>query len=546
MAASILLPETAVDHAGLLACLDLFPEALLLLQPDGLVLLANQAARRRLQINGDTGWCLSGSAGSDDGSPGHITGQGNDSGSLHAYLRLCSRSKSLMPGRLVLGGVPYRGEGALLQPRRVDAPARVLLRLTPWEASVKRFVAINEQVDRLSREVDRRRRLEQQVAHYACELEEEHRRKDEFLAMLGHELRNPLAPIKTALTLLELAQGDEGKSRRAREVLQRQVSHMGHLVDDLLDVARIATGRIELKTQPLELGQVLAHALEQCEPLIRDKLQHLHFRSGGGLLHVNGDAHRLTQAVVNLLGNASRYTPQGGEIRLTVGRTAGNSGEAEIVVEDNGIGIDANVLPQIFDMFHRAARHPGPGEGGLGVGLTLVKRLVELHGGSVTASSEGAGKGARFCIRLPLTDAQPQPESAIVSGRPEQGHTVLVVDDNVDAAGMLSEVLQLLGHRAYTAHSGHSALALARDKQPEAVLLDIGLPGMDGYAVARALRKEAQGSRLLLVALTGYGQPEDRRKSQAAGFDYHLVKPVPIAEMARILTTLDQAPGTRA
>jgi signal transduction histidine kinase len=357
------------------------------------------------------------------------------------------------------------------------------------------------------------------------ELQDANRRKDEFLAMLSHELRNPLAPIRNAVELMRRVGSPEQRLIMARDVIDRQVTHLARLVDELLDVSRISQGKIVLKKEPVELSKIIAHSVETVRPMIDQREQRLSVEVTARPVWLLGDFARLSQVVANLLNNASKYTPESGRIRLSA--TAGE-GFATIVVEDNGGGIDAELLPRVFELFVQGERGLDRSQGGLGIGLTLVKRLVELHQGRVEAHSEGAGRGARFKVTLPSISAvQPEVPSAPAASLSQEvyGRRVLVVDDNVDAAESTAAYLRLEGHEVKTVTDGNEALASVRVFAPHVIVLDIGLPGLDGYAVARQLRERGDTSHALLIAVTGYGQKDDRQRAVEAGFDYHFVKP---------------------
>jgi signal transduction histidine kinase/ActR/RegA family two-component response regulator len=356
------------------------------------------------------------------------------------------------------------------------------------------------------------------------------RAKDEFLAMLGHELRNPLSPILTSLHLMELKASAD--CTREREVIRRQVNHMVRLVDDLLDVSRIANGRVELRRRRIEVDHVIATALEVVSPLMEQRRHRVERTGTGGVSMVYVDPDRLSQVVGNLLANAAKYSDPGTFIRVHTEQQA----ESVVVrVIDQGAGIAPELLPDVFDLFVQGRRTLERSEGGLGLGLSIVKSLVELHGGVVEAKSPGPGEGSEFSFRLPLALGAPQetaddalaavPHSA---GRPRR---VLVVDDNRDAADTLAQALSASGHEVRVAYDGPSALAVFAEFRPGLAFLDIGLPVMDGYELARRLRDDDPGCALTLVAVTGYGQEVDRERSTRAGFDRHLVKPVPVDEV---------------
>ena len=369
---------------------------------------------------------------------------------------------------------------------------------------------------KITRDLTERKRIEM--------LEETDLRRNEFLAMLSHELRNPLAPIRNALSVMRMNGVNPSALSWARTVLDRQVEHLSRLVDDLLDVSRIAIGKITLQREPLEIAQVVTSAVESSQPLIDSREHILEVQLPDEPLRIEGDLTRLSQVVLNLLNNAAKFTPKGGHLRLTVER----DGEmAAIRVHDTGIGISADLLPNVFDLFTQGDRSLDRTEGGLGIGLTMVQRLVKLHGGSVEVRSEGSGLGSEFIVRLPLlTVPAPAPLPQRAGSGPASSRRVLVVDDNRDATETLELLLQLWGHEVRSALNGTEALSLAVEFRPEIILLDIGLPGMSGYEVARQLRKLPGFRDVFIVAVTGYGQDRDRIHSQEAGFGHHLVKPV--------------------
>jgi PAS domain S-box-containing protein len=371
---------------------------------------------------------------------------------------------------------------------------------------------------------------------------EAERRKDEFLAMLGHELRNPLAPIVTALELLRM----RGATSREAQIIERQVTHLTRLVDDLLDVARITRGKIELKRQRIELAQVVARAIEIASPLIEQRSHYLAVDVARSGLPVFGDPTRLAQIVSNLLANAAKYTDMGGHIAVRASR----SGDSiRLSVRDDGNGIDAAALARIFEPFVQTPQSADRALGGLGIGLTLVRTLLEMHGGGVEAKSAGVGKGSEFIVHLPVAadvaaaDTLPPKSSEALAPEGEHALRVLVVDDNADAAEMLAEVLRALGHTVELAEDGPSALRVAASFHPEVAVLDIGLPVMDGFELAEHLREMDRPPRRL-IALTGYGQAEDRARGVKAGFDAHLVKPIDIDVLEKAITAT--APESRS
>jgi signal transduction histidine kinase/CheY-like chemotaxis protein len=362
-------------------------------------------------------------------------------------------------------------------------------------------------------------------------LREADRRKDEFLAMLAHELRNPLAPIRNAAQILSRKFGDDATAQQPIDMVERQVTHLTRLVDDLLDVSRISQGRIDLRREDVALSQALDQALETVAPMAREKKQQITLASSFESLWVHADRARFVQMLVNVLANAVKYTHDGGHIRIEVRH---DPQWVTVEVVDDGAGIAPDVLPRVFDLFVQADRTLDRAQGGLGIGLSVVRKLVEMHGGEVSARSAGLGKGATFELRLPR-GAAPTLETRESPGARFVKHRVLVVDDNADAAESLAQLLDLEGHATQVAYTARRALEQFDSFGPDVVLLDIGLPEMDGYEVAHRLRQRTQKHPVILVALTGYGQREDRDRAIAAGFDEHLVKPVGFDELQRVL-----------
>jgi PAS domain S-box-containing protein len=359
-------------------------------------------------------------------------------------------------------------------------------------------------------------------------LREADRLKDEFLAMLAHELRNPLAPICNALHIMKQPQAKSAVIEWVRDIAERQAFHMARLLDDLLDVSRISRGRIELRKETVDVASIIHHIVETVRPLTAERRHELTVMVPPEPLLVEADPHRVAQVLTNLLHNAAKYTEPGGHIWLT-GQREGT--HVVLRVQDTGVGISADLLPRVFDLFVQADRRMDRSQGGVGIGLTLVKRLVELHGGGVSAFSAGAGQGSEFIVRLPALPAQEAPPKAMPDTRPSASsdlptRRILVVDDHADAAESLAMLLRLAGQDVCVAHDGPAALEAALAFHPDMIFLDIGMPGMDGYEVARQLRQRPDLKEAVLVAVTGYGQNEDRVRSQRAGFDRHLVKPV--------------------
>jgi PAS domain S-box-containing protein len=368
-------------------------------------------------------------------------------------------------------------------------------------------------------------------------LRDSNRKKDEFLAMLAHELRNPLAPISAAADILQITALDEKVTQKTSQIISRQVKHMTALVDDLLDLSRVTRGLVALSTSPIDLKSVVYHAVEQVRPFVEAQRHQLLFDLAAETAYVMGDQKRLVQIVTNLLNNAAKYTPQGGAIRISLSVDAGM---LALSVEDNGIGIPADLQPHVFDLFTQADRTSDRAQGGLGIGLALVKNLTELHGGTVSCVSGGKDQGSRFTVVLPrhkvMSDAALNKQgSSSAAGQSQLPLRILVVDDNADAAQMLAMYLETLGHHVFVEHASLRALACARRERPDVCILDIGLPDMDGKELARQLRAGPDTSGALLIALTGYGQEQDKIETRAAGFDQHLVKPVDAGKLAELL-----------
>jgi signal transduction histidine kinase/ActR/RegA family two-component response regulator len=364
------------------------------------------------------------------------------------------------------------------------------------------------------------------------------RRQNEFLAMLAHELRNPLSPISMAATLLERIPNASPQLLHLTRVIGRQVDHMARLLDDLLDAARISSGKITLSIEPLLLSDVIDHAVETIQPRIREREQDLQLELPGEPLTTMGDRVRLTQVFTNLLGNASKYTGDGGAIRLCV-EVAG--ARLVVTVEDNGSGIAPDVLPYIFDLFTQGPRSLARSEGGLGIGLNVVRNLVAMHGGEVDAHSPGPGRGSRFRVNLPLSaSGVVAPADTPRRAAPSVRHRVLLVEDNVDACNTLKIFLASEGHEVDAVFDGRTALAAAQQSRYDVVVCDIGLPGMDGFDLIKALRATAGAYQPFAIALSGYGQSEDRARGIEAGFDHYLVKPLDSQSLLALLATVER------
>jgi PAS domain S-box-containing protein len=407
------------------------------------------------------------------------------------------------------------------QGRRID----ISLTVSPIRDGAGRIIGASK----VARDITDRKEAEEA-------LREADRRKDEFIALLAHELRNPLAPIRTGLQVMRLAPGDSSAVAGARAMMERQLGHMVRLIDDLLDVSRINRNKIELRRSRVLLADVVSSAVETIRPLIAEAGHDLVLSLPPEPVYLDADLTRLAQVLGNLLTNSAKYTHRGGRIWLAAQR---HGGDVVVSVRDNGIGIPAEALPNVFDMFSQAGRSIERSTGGLGIGLALVKGLVERHGGTVTAESAGPGKGSTFTVRLPVLESLPEPAAEDVSeGWPAAkgpGRRILVVDDNREAATSLAMMLRLGGNEVRTAHDGLEAVAAAEEFRPEVILMDIGMPRLNGYEATRRIREQPWGRSPVIIALTGWGQEGDKARSQEAGCDNHLVKPVDPSELERLL-----------
>jgi PAS domain S-box-containing protein len=387
---------------------------------------------------------------------------------------------------------------------------------------------------KVTRDLSERKRMES--------LEQQGRHLTEFLAMLAHELRNPLAPIRNALAIMAMQGDTSPQIAWSREVLERQTAHLTRLVDDLLDVSRITRGKMRLQGATMDFHAAIQRAVEAVRPLVDERRHRLHMKTAADPLPVNGDMTRLTQVVVNLLNNAAKYTPAGGDITL---ETAIEGDDVVLRVKDTGVGMPEQLLERVFDLFAQGERTLDRSEGGLGIGLTLARRIVMLHGGTIVARSEGVGKGSEFIMRLPRLRFEVKPSeetpAQVRLPRGAQKRSVLVVDDNADAAASMAHLLRMVGHEVEIEHDGRAALDHIARSKPDVLLLDIGLPGMSGYEVAKHVRARPEGQGLRIYALTGYGQEQDRQRAMESGFDGHLVKPVAPAELLALIDERDAA-----
>jgi signal transduction histidine kinase len=449
-----------------------------------------------------------------------------------------------------------RANDGLARANALLSEANIALR----EEKTRELEIVNRSLQNANSELEEANRaLQSEInerVRIAQALKEADRHKDEFLAMLAHELRNPLAPIHNAVELMRLKPLSDPQLTWARDVIARQLTSLTRLVDDLLDVSRITRGKINLTRETVELEGLIARAVETVHPLMNERRHELTLELPEPGATICGDPTRLTQAIANVLGNAAKYTDAGGKISLVA---VMNQSDVEIRIRDNGIGIRPEMLPHVFELFTQLDRTDGRAQGGLGIGLALVRQLVQMHGGSVSAASDGPGKGAEFVIRLPLRNRQAEEEhepanrtvqtpgasevaaavAPLVAASAERiARRILIADDNNDALESLATLLQLNGHEVFTATNGGTALQCAERQRPEVVLLDIGMPILDGYEVAKRIRQHPWGQRITLVALTGWGQDSDRRRSREAGFDSHLVKPLDLETLTDLLARL--------
>jgi signal transduction histidine kinase/CheY-like chemotaxis protein len=466
-----------------------------------------------------------------------------------------SKRESLNRLRLVLDQQPSWSELPVLMLARPDFPRIDVVREFPGMIVLERPVHMRTLVSAVQaalrarlRQYELRNQLERTNAAN-LELRDAARAKDEFLATLSHELRNPLSALSTAAALLDREAMHPDVALHAREIVRRQAAQMTRLLDDLLDVSRISHGRLEIRKKRCDVAEIVRAAVETANPLFERKRHAFSMSLPDRPTIVNADAVRLAQVLANLLTNAAKYTEPGGKIGLTVA-TEGDS--VAFTIRDNGIGIEPKHSSEIFDMFSQLRPALERSEGGLGIGLALAKGLVELHDGEISARSEGAGRGSEFKVSIPRDESQLQPASPeqMTHGGviPATRSDLIVADDNADAADTLASLLELEGHEVRVAHDGRTALRLAEQRMPRVMLLDIGMPDMNGYDVARAIRATAPAGDVLLVALTGWGQPDDKKRAHEAGFDHHLTKPVDFGELSAILASTREvrAPGAAA
>ncbi len=439
---------------------------------------------------------------------------------------------------VLLGGQPNEGGLQVLEAELplLEALLRTEQALKVGNAEAAEARDIASRAHTLARALDASRAA---AAALNQQLRREHGRKDEFLAMLAHELRNPLSPLVNSIEILRRVELSAPLAQRQLDVMARQLGQLTHLVDDLLDVARVSRGLIELRREPLPVAEVLEAAVDAVRPALEARRHRLQTRGLDAPLHVNGDRVRLTQVFANLLQNAVKYTDPGGTIAISA---TPDGGRVSVVVRDTGVGIPPEMLPRVFELFTQVPVAMDRAQGGLGIGLTLVKTLVELHGGHVSAHSVGLGAGSTFTVSLPLVPATASKPPRVAPVAPAPAHVrVLVVDDSADNAESLAEMLRMMGAQVAVANDGAQAIDMAAADPPALVLLDIGLPGMDGYETARRLRAQA-AAPLRLVALTGYGSAQDRERALAAGFDAHLVKPVPPQVIEDLLAGMQPVP----
>ena len=451
---------------------------------------------------------------------------------VHAYVVV-----PMIAGGELIGALSFGGESLPLSPDQLAVAREAAAQFAIALAQARLHERVKRQAEELQARSAERDRAEQ-------DLREAGRRKDAFLAMLAHELRNPLAPIRNSLHILQLRGGDWSVVDQVRGMMERQVHHLGRLVDDLLDVSRITLGKVQLRKERLDLARVAGQSVEAHRSAFAARRVGLRLEAPDTPVWVSGDATRLTQVLDNLLANALKFTAEGGAVAVAI-TTGGDGRHAALAVRDSGVGIEPEMLPRLFETFSQADRTLDRSQGGLGLGLAIVKGLAELHGGDVHAESAGLGLGAAFTVTLPR-EADPAALSAAPARAARGGPApprVLVVEDNRDAADSLCMLLRHFGYEVAVAYTGPDGVRAAEEQHPEVVICDIGLPGMDGYRVAQALRGNPATASARLVALTGYGQEEDRRRAREAGFDEHLTKPADPLTVQRILA---QAGAARA
>jgi PAS domain S-box-containing protein len=455
-----------------------------------------------------------------------------------AAFELAHQSPDLGVGALLWDAFPLAADDASRAKIREAAAARQTVEFEcfheAWQAwfEIKVSPAEDRSLAIFFRDITSRKLNEMDLARMNAELRQSEKQKDDFLAMLAHELRNPLAAIQYANQLSKLTAPSDAA---AGEVIDRQVANLAHLIEDLVDVSRITRDKIQLRKELVDGRRLFEHALETVRPVIEERTHELSVESSDEPMPIYADAVRVEQILVNLLTNAAKYTPEGGRISA---RAFPFDAQAVFRIRDSGIGIPPHMLPKVFDLFTQVDPSIDRTQGGLGIGLTVVRKLAEMHGGSASAASEGLGRGSEFVVRLPLCPEVPEAEAAAGAERSIRPLRILVVDDNVDMAGSLARLLEQAGHTTTTAHDGHAALAAARDFHPQVILLDIGLPGLDGYSVASALRREPELAGVRLVAISGYGAAEDRDRTKAAGFDHHLVKPVDFGQLTSVISNV--------
>jgi PAS domain S-box-containing protein len=409
-------------------------------------------------------------------------------------------------------------------------PIHVSLTISPIQDEAGRVIGASM----IARDITDQKQTEERIHTLLAELSNADRRKDEFLAMLAHELRGPLAPISNMLEIMKRADNDPAQLQQVRRTMERQLPQLVRLVDDLFDVSRITRNKIELRKEPTELASIINHSVEICRPLAEFANHQMAVRLPCEPIYLYADPVRLAQVFSNILNNACKYTERGGRISLIAER---QGSDAVVSVTDTGVGIPASQLDRIFEIFTQIDRTLERAQGGLGIGLMLVKRLVELHGGTVTARSEGLGRGTEFVVRLPVIVDMPEALLSEPTAEPTctSSHRVLVVDDNEDAASSLATLLKMTGNEIEIAHDGLEAVQAAETFRPDLILLDIGLPKLNGFDVCQRIREQPCGKEMVIVALTGWGQEDDRRRSKEAGFDHHMVKPLDYAALMKLL-----------
>lgn len=530
--------ELRGERAFLHAVLETVSDSIVACGPHGQITLMNRAAtqlRGQAPTSAERELFTTAPSSAGRSNPLHLAFQGHTVTDHEVVLEQGEFTRTLLASGARLHDGEGRELGAVVSLRDVTA----LRNVQRAQEDAAREEARREQAEALAEQLQKN---QDDLRRLANDLSEADRRKTEFLATLAHELRNPLAPLLNGVKLLRLAEDKPQVREKTHAMMERQVHHMVRLVDDLLDVARINSGKVQLQKERVELGAMIKAAVENCSPGLQARNHTLDVTLPVEPLYLDADPVRITQVLCNLLTNAIKYTPAGGKVHLL---TRSVAGEVFVEIEDSGVGIPPEALPHVFDMFTQVQSNLHRSDGGLGIGLALVRSLVEMHGGAVSVASAGLGCGSTFTMRLPLGQNDAVSQAAVASAQESMKFNILVVDDNVDAADSLAAVLQFSGHDAFVAHDGINALKTLSQTKPDVVFLDIGMPGMNGYEVAKRIRQTPDLNAITLVALTGWGAQTDRQRSREAGFDHHLTKPANIPAIDSLLLQVSQTRAVR-